>query len=212
MSTSAAYRDPSALVAPGRVFRTARAIVLGSLGLVALVALFCFVGRVVFGLCNDSHFYYQCKSLDLGPALESIGVPPSWVSTLAGIPTTVPATLFVIDVLVAFLFVRPRSATLDPSTRTLQLKATRWLRRPRVVRLRFEDIEIVEVRVTWRVLFTVRLLDARGRSHVVSGLGFGRRRAESIARALEEAVGLEALPDDEWLCAVRAVREANDFA
>jgi hypothetical protein len=208
-TTTTAYRDASALVAPGKVFRTARRLVMASLVIVGVVAVACCVGRLVFDACVDNFAARVCERINVGRVLDGLDVPVRWERWLANVPTSVPAALAALDVLLAVFLLRPRTATLDPATRTLLLVTTRWPRRARVVRLRFEDIEVVEVCMRWRLLYSVRLLDARGVLHTVTGLGVSRARATSVACALEAAAGLEPLPDDEWLCAVRAAKEAD---
>jgi hypothetical protein len=211
-TTGAAYRDATALVAPGRVFRTARRLVLASFVIVGLVAVACTLGRIVFEACVDNYPAHVCERINLGRVLDAFDVPVRWERWLANVPTSVPATLAALDVLLAVFLLRPRVATLDASTRTLLLKTTRWPRRARLVRLRFEDIEVVEVCMRWRLLYSVRLLDARGVMHTVTGLGVSRARATSIACALEAAAGLEPLPADEWQRALHAAKEANTSA
>lgn len=175
------------LASPGLLFRTARRLTIASLVVIGVVALVQLCGRLAFDVCSLRYGMLSCARMDLGPTFSDLGVPAAFQEKFVTMPPAIPAILFSLDLLAAFLLVRPRRSSIDEASRTITLRTARWPRRARVTRLSFEEIAFVHVRR--RVfLHVVEIVDRRHRSHQVTGAQLFAGRQQRVVDAIDAAI------------------------
>jgi hypothetical protein len=182
-----AYRSPTVLLAPGVLFRTGLLLTVVSLIAFAIVTMLWLWSRLAFDVCVADRGLYVC-ALETPPVtMADLGVPLGWQEGWVDIPTFVPATLLLGDVVAFFWLIQPRTVRLDPFSRVLTLRHRRWPRRATVMSIPLDGIFDVHL-ASRGPLHSVRLIDDDGARHDVTGYRLGKRRQARIAAAIEAAI------------------------
>ncbi len=171
-------------MAPGVLLRSMQWMTLGSLVIVAAIALVQLGGTITYDLCIAGGTAPHVCAMRSGPiSMSDFGVPLTWQEVWLDVPQWLSALVLIADLVAAGVLIRPRTVHVDPVTRTLIVKQRRLFLPNTVARIELEGANVV-CEQSGVLTSSVLIVERDGIRHDVSGPRLGRWRQERLVRAL----------------------------